>query len=77
MFNDRWTAYAQFRVDFEKVKDDLDVAHLGRQKSFNKIVCIDGVLIQYVDYKIEHEQAFKVLSLQKQLHFETRNCVQA
>ncbi len=33
MFNDWQAAHAQARVYFEKVKDDLDVAQLGMQKS--------------------------------------------
>ncbi len=45
MFDDRQIVHAQTRVDFEKVKDDFDVAQLGVQESSKNFVCIDGVLV--------------------------------
>jgi hypothetical protein len=46
MLNDRWAVHAHARVDFEKVKDDLDVGQLGMQKSFKTLfVQMTNVLI--------------------------------
>jgi hypothetical protein len=49
LFNDWKTIYAQGRADFDKVKDDLDVALLFMQDPSKNLMCTNGVLVEFVD----------------------------
>jgi hypothetical protein len=39
-------------------------------------MCIDGVLVNFVDDTTKHDHASRVSNLQQQFHFEEKNCKQ-
>lgn len=57
MFNDWRTIYAQGRAEFDKVKDDLDVALLSMQEWSKNLMCTDGVLVEFVDDITKYDHA--------------------
>jgi hypothetical protein len=51
MFDDQQAIHAQIRANFEKVKDDFDVAHFSMQEFFKTFVNTYNVFVKSIDGK--------------------------